>query len=231
MQVAPEIWQNLPIAIILFDADGRLINANPAACTLLKLDYRADQGRRHHEVLPDLTLANCEPCPEADHAGLSSKPLGSFANGRIVLTRRGQKLFCRSVYPPAGGAGPSHIILLVEDMADPHNLAGRVLEEERLMGVMEISNTMAHKLNQYLQVMMGYVSLMTLEMEPDHSCYEYLNKILEQLENIRQTTHLLSNINRYAVIERPDGRRMFDLDQAALDVPVRKQPHSNPEES
>jgi len=100
-------------------------------------------------------------------------------------------------------------------MTDNRNLAGRVLEEERLMGVTEISNTMAHKLNQYLQVIMGYISLMTLEMEPNHSCYEYLHKILEQLENIRVTTHLLSNINRYAVIERPDGRRLFDLDRAA----------------
>jgi hypothetical protein len=38
---------------------------------------------------------------------------------------------------------------------------------------------------------------------------------LEQLENIRLTTYMLSNIHRYAVIERPDGRRMFDLDLAA----------------
>ena len=102
-------------------------------------------------------------------------------------------------------------MLLVEDMNDNCNLAGRVLEEERLLGVTEISNTMAHKLNQYLQVIMGYISLMTLEMNPEHQCYDYLNRILEQLENIRVTTYMLSNINRYAIIERPDGRRMFDL--------------------
>jgi hypothetical protein len=56
---------------------------------------------------------------------------------------------------------------------------------------------------------------MTLEMEAEHQCYDYLNKILEQLENIRATTYMLSNIHRYAIIERPDGRRMFDLDMAA----------------
>ncbi len=96
-------------------------------------------------------------------------------------------------------------------MNDNSNLAGRVLEEERLLGVTEISNTLAHKLNQYLQVIMGYISLMTLEMNPEHQCYDYLNRILEQLENIRVTTYMLSNINRYAIIQRPDGRRMFDL--------------------
>ena len=111
-------------------------------------------------------------------------------------------------------------MLLVEDMNDNGNLAGRVLEEERLLGVREISNTMAHKLNQYLQVIMGYISLMTLEMNPEHQCYDYLNRILEQLENIRVTTYMLSNINRYAIIERPDGRRMFDLDMAAEEHPA-----------
>ena len=30
-----------------------------------------------------------------------------------------------------------------------------------------------------------------------------------------RTTYMLSNIHRYAIIERPDGRRMFDLDMAA----------------
>jgi response regulator RpfG family c-di-GMP phosphodiesterase len=111
-------------------------------------------------------------------------------------------------------------VLLVEDMNDNCNLAGQVLEEERLLGVKEISNTMAHKLNQYLQVIMGYISLMTLEMNPEHQCYDYLNRILEQLENIRLTTYMLSNINRYAIIERPDGRRMFDLDMAAEEQPT-----------
>jgi hypothetical protein len=135
--------------------------------------------------------------------------------GKIVLTRQGQKLFCRSLFLPSKNGHEERLVLIVEDMNDSANLAGRVLEDERLMGVTEISNTMAHKLNQYLQVIMGYISLMTLEMDPEHQCYDYLNKILEQLENIRATTYMLSNIHRYAIIERPDGRRMFDLDMAA----------------
>ena len=143
------------------------------------------------------------------------KPLAHLHDGKIVLTRQRQKLFCRSLSLPNENSHGEQVVLLVEDMNDNSNLAGRVLEEERLMGVTEISNTMAHKLNQYLQVIMGYISLMTLEMETEHQCYDYLNKILEQLENIRATTYMLSNIHRYAIIERPDGRRMFDLDMAA----------------
>lgn len=216
MEPSADILQFLPIAVILFDAQGRFLSANPAACEMFRLDCQAVQGKMHQLVLPDLNIANCTPTPEGKNHGAAGKPLGLFGDGRIVLTRQGQKLFCRSIYLPDQATTPARIVLLAEDMGDYRNLAGRVLEEERLMGVTEISNTMAHKLNQYLQVIMGYVSLMTMEMDPEHAYAEYLNKILEQLENIRLTTYLLSNINNYAVIERPDGRRMFDLDQACL---------------
>lgn len=218
MQPSENIIQFLPIAVILFDAQGRFLSANPVACQLFHLDCQTEQGRMHQLVLPDLNMANCFPTPEANNQESMAKPLGYFSDGRVVLTRQGKKLFCRSIYLPEEAAGPARILLLVEDMGDHRNLAGRILEEERLMGVTEISNTLAHKLNQYLQVIMGYISLLTLEMASDHASYDYLHKILEQLENIRLTTYLLSNINHYAVIERPDGRRMFDLDQATHEI-------------
>lgn len=217
MQPFQDILQFLPIAVILFDGQGRFLSANPAACQIFQLDCQAAMGKMHQLVLPDLNVANCSPGPEGNNFQQVKEPLGDFSEGQIVLTRKGQKLFCRSINLAAQAAPPARIVLLVEDMGDNRNLAGRILEEERLMGVTEISNTMAHKLNQYLQVIMGYISLMTLEVTPDHAFYDYLNKILEQLENIRLTTHLLANINHYAIIERPDGRRLFDLDRATLE--------------
>jgi nitrogen-specific signal transduction histidine kinase len=188
--------------------------ANDSACRLFNLDRQKAQGILYSLLLPDLNMANCSPSPDSENQNGSEKPLAHFSDGKVVLTRTSQKLFCRSLSLPNVNSHEGRLMLLVEDMNDNRNLAGRILEEERLMGVTEISNTMAHKLNQYLQVIMGYISLMTLEMDSEHQCYDYLNRILEQLENIRVTTYMLSNINSYAVIERPDGRRMFDLDQA-----------------
>ncbi len=158
-----------------------------------------------HLLLPDLNRMNSSPSPGSQTEVPSGETFSAFTNGKIVLTRQSQKLFCRSFFLPNINSHEERIVLLIEDMNDNSNLAGRVLEEERLLGVTEISNTMAHKLNQYLQVIMGYISLMTLEMNPEHQCYDYLNRILEQLENIRVTTYMLSNINRYAII-RTTGR-------------------------
>ncbi len=226
MQNAEQILQFLPMAVILLDGLGRFLDANAAACQLFKLDCQNHRGKMHQAVLPDLNGANCSPSPGEPSDDVPHYPLGFFQDGKIVLTSRGEKLFCRSIYLPAATPEAGRIILLVEDMSDNRNLAGRVLEEERLMGVTEIGNTLAHKLNQYLQVIMGYISLMTLEMDPEHAFCEYLNKILEQLENIRRTTYMLSNIHHYAVIERPDGRRMFDLEQAILEAPSVSLDHS-----
>jgi nitrogen-specific signal transduction histidine kinase len=215
MKPSEEILQLLPIAVLVFDENGIFCYANEYACQLFKINAQQSQGVMYHLLLPDLNAANCSPSPTSPPQPICNKPLGHLEEGKIVLTRQGQKLFCRSLFLPNNNSHGERLVVLVEDMNDSANLAGRVLEDERLMGVTEISNTMAHKLNQYLQVIMGYISLMTLEMDPEHQCYDYLNKILEQLENIRATTYMLSNIHRYAIIERPDGRRMFDLDMAA----------------
>jgi hypothetical protein len=215
MEPSEEILRLLPVAVLVFDETGRFCYANDFACELFKINLPQAQGIIYHLLLPDLNMANCSPSPGPQSQAISEKPLAHLLEGKIVLTRQSQKLFCRSLFLPSKNSHRERIVLLVEDMNDNSNLAGRVLEDERLMGVTEISNTMAHKLNQYLQVIMGYISLMTLEMDPEHQCYDYLNKILEQLENIRATTYMLSNIHRYAIVERPDGRRMFDLDMAA----------------
>jgi nitrogen-specific signal transduction histidine kinase len=218
MKPADDIIQVLPVAVLVFDAQGRFCSANRSACQLFKLDAQQAQGTMYHLLLPELKTINYAPTLDPPVAEAPEKPLAHLQDGRIVLTRSGQKLFCRSLALSGSNSHEERVVLLVEDMLDNRTLAGRILEEERLMGVTEISNTMAHKLNQYLQVIMGYISLMTLELDPANQCYGYLNKILDQLENIRITTYMLSNIHRYAIIERPDGRRMFDLDLAAKEA-------------
>lgn len=215
MKSSEDILQFLPVAVLIFNERGQFCYGNDAACRLFNLDLNRAQGEMYYRLIPDLNIANGSPVPGSDGQDFLGETFEQLIAGKILLTRKDQKLFCRSLPLPGSNSHEGRVLLLVEDMNDPRNLAGRVLEEERLVGVNEISNTMAHKLNQYLQVIMGYISLMTLEMDPEHQCYDYLNKILEQLENIRITTYRLSNIHRYAVIERPDGRRMFDLDKAA----------------
>jgi nitrogen-specific signal transduction histidine kinase len=215
MKPCEDVLQILPVGVLVFDGSGQFCYANETACRLFDIDCLKAQGTRYDVLLPDLSAASSAPSPDSQAQTHPDIPLAHLEDGKVILTRRSQKLFCRSLSLPSANSHGERVVLLVEDMNDNHNLAGRVLEEERLMGVTEISNTMAHKLNQYLQVIMGYISLMTLEMDPEHQCYDYLNKILEQLENIRVTTYMLSNIHRYAIIERPDGRRMFDLDLAA----------------
>jgi nitrogen-specific signal transduction histidine kinase len=215
MEPSEVILQLLPVAVLVFDEQGRFCYANNSACQIFNLDPQQAQGTFYNLLIPELSMANYASVPGPQVKDVSGRPLAHLQGGKVLITRTSQKLFCRSLYLPSNNSHGERMVLLIEDMKDNRNLAGRILEEERLMGVTEISNTMAHKLNQYLQVIMGYISLMTLELDPQHQCYNYLNKILEQLENIRNTTYMLSNIHRYAIIERPDGRRMFDLDLAA----------------
>lgn len=210
MELALLILQHLPLAVLVFDAQGRLRYGNEAAIKLWNLTAaEVLVGRPLQELLPALTLT----IPTGKDKLTITELCQLLQPGRIVF-REGRRVYCRSLTLPPESGVEQFFILLAETFDDSTSLACQIAQEERLAGIIEISNTLTHKLNQYLQVIMGYVSLLTLEIPEGQSAHDYLLKIMEQLENIRLTLHRLNNIKCYAVIERPDGRRMFDLDQA-----------------
>ena len=176
MKPSEDILQFIPVAVLIFDAQGRFCYANEAACQLFNLDCQKAQGEMYHLLLPDLNMANCSPGPDPQVKDFPGKPSGAPERRQNCLDPKKPETLLPQLSLPGNNSHEERVVLLVEDMHDNRNLAGRVLEEERLMGVTEISNTMAHKLNQYLQVIMGYISLMTLEMDTEHQCYDYLKR-------------------------------------------------------
>lgn len=209
MELAALLLKYLPLAVLVFDASGKLLYVNEAAFNLWQLPTQEAVGQTLLRLLPWLAF----DLPAGEPAVIVPEVCRRLQDGRVIC-REGRRFYCRMVPLPENHAGGPTFMLLAEAFDDAASLAGRISQEERLAGVMEISNTLTHKLNQYLQVIMGYVSLLTLEIPEEQNAHGYLTKIMEQLENIRLTLHRLNNITNYAVIERPDGRRMFDLDRA-----------------
>lgn len=209
MELTTLVLENLPLAILAFDAAARLLYGNQAAFALWNLQPEQALGRPVLQLLPLVAIE----IPSRAAATPDLELLLSLQNGKLI-TSGGKRIYCRSLALSHSDSDRPSFLLLSEDLADHQTLAARISEEERLAGVMEISNTLTHKLNQYLQVIMGYVSLLILEIPEEQPAHGYLSKIMEQLENIRLTLYRLNNISRYAVIERPDGRRMFDLEHA-----------------
>jgi nitrogen-specific signal transduction histidine kinase len=196
-----KILNSLPWGIVQLDQTGRILSFNRSASRLTGLSQEAVRGKIYHNVL-DLPV-------ELTKAEKSS--------GWVIQGSQQQALSCRLL--PWGDDPPeaeSGWLLVLEELGESKDKLEQLLEQERLQGVKELGTTVAHKINQALQVVMGYASLMIVDLPPEHQHYGYISSIIQQMEDVRKITQKLSNISCYAVNERPDGQRLIDLNLASI---------------
>jgi nitrogen-specific signal transduction histidine kinase len=201
MRNEEKILDSLPWGIVQLDQNGRILTFNRRASRLTGLSQEAVLGKKYYIVLKlPVELKKEEESP-----------------GWVIQGSQRQALRCRLL--PWGDDPPemeSGGLLILEELGESTDKLERLLEQERLQGVQELGTTVAHKINQALQVVMGYASLMIVDLPPEHKYYEFISSIIQQMEDVRKITQKISNISRYAVNERPDGHRMIDLDLASI---------------
>jgi len=91
----------------------------------------------------------------------------------------------------------------------------KLLEEERLRGVLEMAGGICHDLNQPMQVVSGYSELLFMDMEKDNSAYPYIKMIKEQTDEMGSITKKLMRITKYETRDYIEGSRIIDIDKAA----------------
>lgn len=94
-------------------------------------------------------------------------------------------------------------------------LEKKLLEEEKLSGVLEMAGAICHELNQPMQVVSGYSELLLMDMEKDNSAYSYIKMIKEQTNEMGSITRKLMRITKYETQEYIEGSRIVDIDKAA----------------
>lgn len=94
-------------------------------------------------------------------------------------------------------------------------LEKKLLEEEKLSGVLEMAGAVCHELNQPMQVVSGYSELLLMDMEKDNSSYSYIKMIKEQTDEMGSITRKLMRITKYETQDYIEGSRIIDIDKAA----------------
>ncbi len=94
-------------------------------------------------------------------------------------------------------------------------LEKKLLEEERLRGVLEMAGGICHELNQPMQVVSGYSELLLMDIKKDNSSYPYIKMIKEQTEEMGSITRKLMRITKYETQDYIEGSRIIDIDKAA----------------
>lgn len=94
-------------------------------------------------------------------------------------------------------------------------LEKKLMEEERLNGVLEMAGGICHELNQPMQVVSGYSELLLMDMGKDNSAYPYIKMIKEQTNKMGSITRKLMRITKYETQEYIEGSRIIDIDKAS----------------
>ncbi|MCP4724204.1 MAG: PAS domain S-box protein [bacterium] len=103
---------------------------------------------------------------------------------------------------------------IIRDVTLRKKAAENKLRKEKLFGVIEMAGAACHELNQPLQVISGYSSLLLVEGFDKKTVEAYSNMIHDQIDRLGNITQKLQNITKYKTKDYLDGK-IIDIEAAS----------------
>jgi len=188
------LLQSLPIAIVSFDSELRIVEANAGAKEILHPDDYIDQSLARgagQAALPGWT-------PPLKHV-LTSREARTFDNVPYALKgdTRLLRITCAPLLTsdaPSNAAG----IMLIEDVTETANLHKQLAEAERLAALGRLAAKVAHELNNPMDGILRYVNLAirAVENQKLEKTQEYLAQSREGLMRMLKITSELLEFSR-----------------------------------
>ena len=107
------------------------------------------------------------------------------------------------------------LLARIKSALDQKELMKKILEEEKLIGVLEMAGAICHELNHPMQAISGYSEMLMMDMAEGHALYEDLSEIKGQIERMGKITKKLMRITRYETRDYIGGRKIIDIDKAS----------------
>lgn len=85
-------------------------------------------------------------------------------------------------------------------------------EEEKLRGVLSLSGTICHEINQPLQYISGVSQLLMMDLDKNSSAYEMVAKMKTQVDRLGEITNKLMKLNKVDEIGYVGDTKILSLD-------------------
>jgi CheY-like chemotaxis protein len=105
------------------------------------------------------------------------------------------------------------LLARIESILTQKILMQKLLEEEKLQGVLEMAGAACHELNQPMQTISGYSELLLMDISENNPLYRNIKTIKEQIDRMGKITRKLMRITKYKTREYLN-RKIIDIDQA-----------------
>jgi PAS domain S-box-containing protein len=198
------ILQSLPLAVVTFDSDLRITDANPQATSLIRLDEYIDRSLSAGTSTPTATGLNWT---ERLNSLIASGRSQSFES--ITYTINGRTRMLRLVCTPLRKPDSDTVLggtVILEDITEELNTQRKLANFEKFVTVGKLASKVAHELNNPLDGILRYVNLAlrAIENEQIDKPRHYL---LRCREGLMRMVHILSELlefsrTTYAPFER-----------------------------
>ncbi len=177
--IGRSIFQSLPIGIVAFDPDLKIIEANPQAAKLIELgDYI------------DKSLAKGTDSPGRSAMGWTQQLKSLVSTGQthrfdeVGYTINGRTKLLRIVCTPLMETKKQKILggtIIIEDITERVDIQRQLASAEKLASIGKLTSKVAHELSNPIDGILRYVNLATRVIEQEN-----LEKPKEYLAHCRQ---------------------------------------------
>jgi len=208
------IIQSLPIGVIVFDSDLKIIEANSQATKLIKLGDFIDES-----------LAKGADNPNKAERGWTEKLKSVVSAGKILefnninYALNGKTKLLQIACMPLKKAETARILcgtVIIEDITEKDNIQKQLANTEKLATVGKLVSKVAHELNNPMDGILRYLNLAMriIEDKQLEKPKEYLTQCRQGLMRMVQIVSELLEFSRstYASLEH------FDLEQILEDT-------------
>ncbi len=201
------IVENIPDMIFLKDArELRYVRFNRAGEELLGNSREDMMGKNDHDFFPK---EQAEFFSQKDREVLLGKKAIDIPEEPVLTRYRGERILHTRKVPILDTNGdPEYLLGISEDITDlkraemeKARLESQLLQSQKMEAMNNLAGGIAHDFNNILSAIMGYGSLLQMDMDDDDKRRLYADQILASAQKAANLTQGLLAFSRKQVIE------------------------------
>jgi two-component system cell cycle sensor histidine kinase/response regulator CckA len=182
-------------AILISDADGRLVDANTAACKLT--------GYSREELLnmyaSDLSINSDAYVRERIHNRILA---GEDVSGETkILTKDGRQVDVEIGHRLVMISGVPYVHAIARDITNRIRLEAQLLQAQKMEAIGVLAGGVAHDFNNLLSVINGYAELLLESIDPNDPRAQDLEKINKAAQHAASLTSQLLAFSRKQILQ------------------------------
>jgi PAS domain S-box-containing protein len=215
LQLMDSVINAMPNPVYFKDENGLYQGCNKMfAKQILGLSRDRIIGRRPQD-LPDRIPPHLAAGYQREELKAVEKEGLHMFEARVQQADGRKRDFLFSCAPLTDARGEfSGSVTVLSDLTEKNRAAQDRLQKEKLQGVLETAGAVCHELNQPLQSLSGYTEIMMAKTEQPEQCH-LLDKIMAQIERMRDITDKLQGITRYEATEYAGNTKIIDIHKAS----------------